>query len=386
MDVAYDWLGPSPARWKADTHTWEFPSGATISFGYLEHEEDKRRYASAEFQFIGFDELTHFTESQYTFLISRIRRKKFAVQGVSPDGIGVHQVPLRMRSASNPGGRGHDWVYARFINPDTRQQGVVFVPAKVDENPHLDVQSYIRGLSAMTGAERERLLRGDWLAMDAGTMFNTDLIRWVSEMPLTVSTVRRWDLAATEPGPQNPDPDWTVGIRVHSHADGTFTADDVIRFRLSPAATDDQIQAVAAMDGRAVPVVVEQEGGASGKRTALHVQKLLPGHVVRIVPASGTKITRAVPFASAVENGTFRFMHGPDWSACVDEMKRFPGGSHDDFVDAASGAYDDLASGGPATYGSPSGEVMPAWQRGESAREGDAIMRPWDARSSEAWR
>ena len=68
MDRARDWLSGTDARWKDEEKTWLFPSGASITFGYLENEQDKFRYKSAEFQFCGFDELTQFSETQYTYL------------------------------------------------------------------------------------------------------------------------------------------------------------------------------------------------------------------------------------------------------------------------------------------------------------------------------
>jgi hypothetical protein len=74
-----------------------FPSGATLAFGYLETDADTYRYQSAEFQLIGFDELTEFTEAQYTYLFSRLRR---------PSEGPLAEVPLRMCAASNPGGIG----------------------------------------------------------------------------------------------------------------------------------------------------------------------------------------------------------------------------------------------------------------------------------------
>ncbi len=100
---AAEWLTATDAKWNGAEHVWRFPSGASLSFGYLDTEADKYRYQSAEYQFIGFDELTQFAESQYTYMFSRLRRLKGS------------SVPLRMRGASNPGGYGHEWVKQRFI-------------------------------------------------------------------------------------------------------------------------------------------------------------------------------------------------------------------------------------------------------------------------------
>ena len=71
---------------------------ATITFGYLARPLDKFRYASSEFQYIAFDELTDFEEEDYLFLFSRLRRTRCS------------QAKLRIRSASNPGGSGRLWV------------------------------------------------------------------------------------------------------------------------------------------------------------------------------------------------------------------------------------------------------------------------------------
>lgn len=97
MDRAIQWLRPHPAvKWNADTKTFTFPSGATISFGYLQSREDHLRYQGAALQAVLWDELTQFPdERQYRYLFSRLRR----LEGF--------KVPLRMRAASNPGGPGH---------------------------------------------------------------------------------------------------------------------------------------------------------------------------------------------------------------------------------------------------------------------------------------
>src|ERR1035437_2278059 len=134
MDRSRDWLQPH-AKWNDNDKKWTFPSGATLTFGYLQTSNDRYRYQGAEFQFVGFDELTQFDEIDYTYLLSRLRR---------PSTGPLSTVPLRMRAAANPGGRGHKFVKRRFIenqpNPDDtedtpeRCQARVFVPAKLVDN------------------------------------------------------------------------------------------------------------------------------------------------------------------------------------------------------------------------------------------------------------
>jgi hypothetical protein len=149
MDRCKEWLMGSPAKWTEDTKTWAFPTGATITFGYLEAENDKFRYQSSEFQYIAFDELTQFSSSQYLYLFSRLRR------GTSSS------VPLRMRSASNPGGRGHKWVKERFVDEKTREG--VFIPAALVDNPHVDQDSYIENLEKLDPITQKQLKDGVWI-------------------------------------------------------------------------------------------------------------------------------------------------------------------------------------------------------------------------------
>lgn len=81
---------------------WTFPNGATLTLAHLQREEDKEKHKSAEYDFIAFDELTSFTESQYIYLFTRCR--------------GVTNVPRYMRAASNPNGIGNAWVRTRFVD------------------------------------------------------------------------------------------------------------------------------------------------------------------------------------------------------------------------------------------------------------------------------
>lgn len=191
MSRAKEWLSKSGAKWKDTEKTWVFPSGASLSFGYLESENDKFRYQSAEFQFIGFDEASQFTESQYTYLFSRLRR----LQGSN--------IPLRMRTASNPGGIGGQWVYSRFIpedfTPDQAREIKVFekygvndegeithryfVPSMLEDNPHLDQVAYRESLNELDPVTRAQLLRGDWTIKARGDILdmwdeNVHVITW----------------------------------------------------------------------------------------------------------------------------------------------------------------------------------------------------------------
>jgi hypothetical protein len=158
MDRADTWLRGTEAKWNAMEHTWTFPSGATLTFGYLETENSKYRYQSAEFQFVGFDELTQFSETQYTYLFSRLRR------------LTGSDTPIRMRAASNPGGVGHEWVKQRFISTQ-KSRDRVFIPAKLAENPHVDQAAYLASLQRLDEVTKAQLLDGNWDVTPAGSYF-----------------------------------------------------------------------------------------------------------------------------------------------------------------------------------------------------------------------
>ena len=159
MDRSKSYLAQTAASWNERDKRWTFPSGANITFGYLQHENDKFQYSSSEFQFIGFDELTGFLEPQFTFLFTRRRRPK-----AGP----VSQVPLRMRAGTNPGNIGHGWVKKRYVDPITRIPGRVYIPAKMDDNPHLDVDGYEASLENTDPITRAQIKNGDWDAVPGG--------------------------------------------------------------------------------------------------------------------------------------------------------------------------------------------------------------------------
>lgn len=79
------------AKYNESQHVWTFPSGARVVFGSMQHTKDRHNYQGKAYDFIGFDELTHFTAEEYTYLFSRNR----------PNGAGTR---VYMRATANPGG------------------------------------------------------------------------------------------------------------------------------------------------------------------------------------------------------------------------------------------------------------------------------------------
>lgn len=176
MHRAKLWLAGTDAKWSAaggdEPYTWRFPSGARLVFGHAETETAILRYYGSEWQFIGWDELTAFPEAWYRLLFSRLRKP---VDGP------LAAVPLRMRSASNPGGRGHEWVKRRFIDkqpdPDDpndtpeKCRRRIFIRARLRDNPSIDQEAYLRSLSELEPEVRAQLLDGDWDARQPGDWY-----------------------------------------------------------------------------------------------------------------------------------------------------------------------------------------------------------------------
>lgn len=151
------------------SNCWYFPDGATLKMRYLEHERDADGYQGHQYTWIGFDELTnHATPYGYNKLKACLR-----------NSAGIHG---RIRSGGNPGGKGHIWVKARFIDVappytphDDPETGLtrMFIPSKVTDNKFLrDNKQYISLLKSSGSAELVKAwLDGDWDVV-AGAFFD----------------------------------------------------------------------------------------------------------------------------------------------------------------------------------------------------------------------
>jgi predicted phage terminase large subunit-like protein len=266
----------------------------------------------------------------------------------APDGTTLADVPLRMRSGSNPGGLGHEWVRSRFVDKATRDERAVFVPAKLSDNPSLDRRAYRAQLAMLTEVERARLEDGNWDVADDGDVFERGWFRIVDEEAVPASTrwLRFWDLAATVQSPKKRnDPDWTAGALLGLSEDGRWWLKDVRRFRKSPLDRDREIEQCAALDGRRIPVRIEQEPGASGvAQVDSFRRELLVGYDFDGTKPQLSKEERAAPVSKAAQAGNFALVSAPWNREFVDEAAGFPTLPHDDMVDAVSGAFDALVT------------------------------------------
>jgi predicted phage terminase large subunit-like protein len=362
VELSHDWLAGSKAHWSGEQMQWRFPGpgkksgtgGATLGFGYLNDPNDISRYAGTSYSFVGFDELVRFNEQQYRRMFRVLRQPDSpdaAAFAAAADGTRLPDVPVRARATSNPGGPGHGWVKSHFVDPATRHPGALFLPAHRTDNPHINQTAYLASLEKLPSAERERLLRGDWEIPDEGELFQRDWFQVIDpgELPTTTRAVRFWDLAATEPGSANPDPDYTVGLRLDlDEHSGTFYITHLVRARKGPGAVEKLIAATANHDGRTVSIVIEQQpGGAGVHQIDTYKRHVLRGYNVRARRPSGAKDVRAQPVAAAAENGLIKIIRGRHLLDFLEEVCAFPNAPHDDCVDALAGAHTALARAGP---------------------------------------
>jgi len=209
MSRAQEWLAGSDAKWNEQKKQFTFPSSAHLTFAYLEGPRDHFRYQGAAFQFAGFDEISQFEERQVKYIASRLRRPKDSSNPLS-------RVPLRLRGATNPGDIGHDWLVARYNIPeepgadiiwsaDAKGRPIAFVPARLEDNPHIDREAYEEMLEKLDPITYAQLRKGHWIRDGSSLVYaydpNKNLIEALPDLPKGESWTRvlGGDFGVTDP-------------------------------------------------------------------------------------------------------------------------------------------------------------------------------------------
>jgi phage terminase large subunit len=165
-----EWYKLAGAKYNEERKRWTFPSGAIMQFGHIEYEEDVRKYDTAEYNYIAFDELTSFTEFQYTYL-SKTRCRSSS-----------SRLPAIVRSATNPGNISHQFVRDYFVDPapygtiivdKTTKLKRIFIQSFAEDNPYLMVNDpgYVNRLDSLPEAERQAKRYGAWSTFE-GQVFD----------------------------------------------------------------------------------------------------------------------------------------------------------------------------------------------------------------------
>lgn len=364
-------------------HKWTFPSGAKITLAGLQYSNDLKSWRGAQIAMIGFDQLETFEQEQFIYLMHRNR----SVCGVKPyiratcnpepgwladmldwwiaeDGYADLSRAGKKRWFVMSGdvmvwGDTRDELKAQF--PEITPRSLTFIPATIYDNKILMEKdpNYIATLQGLSYVDRERLLGdrergGNWkIKPSAGNVFNRAWFQAVNDWDKeghNWKSVLRFDLAATAPDTDHPDPDFT-GWCVMAY--NTETKRVLILYanheRMNPAGVYRKLESEARywqdyFAGFGIPYKVrwEEEPGSAGKRESYYtIAPMLVGIDAKGIRSTGDKIARARPLASYAEHGHVDILRG-DWNeAFLMHMHNQPA-EHDDMMDASSGAFDDL--------------------------------------------
>ncbi|NUP12960.1 MAG: phage terminase large subunit [Polyangiaceae bacterium] len=363
---------------------WEarFPSGALINFGHCQGTDDWEQYQGRAWQIIVFDELTHFLEKQYLEISSRCRS-------------GSRGLPRKIRATSNPGSRGHEWVFKRWrwwLDPQATIPGRApryaedgktllppalpgevlwikkdlvtdeevicdgpefdedgeqiamsrsFIPARLKDNQALIANDpgYRAKLRNFSKVRREQLESGNWLIRPAaGLYFKRHYFEIVDAAPAEViARVRFWDRA----GSTRPGADWTIGVRLSLATNMVGYVEHVARLRGTPGEVERAIRNIATHDQcpEFTTLFLEQDPAQAGLSEKHHLGLKLAEFAPRWVPPEGSKEVRAEPASAQAEAGNIKLVRGAWNDPFLNVLEDFPDGDFDDDVDGLSGAY-----------------------------------------------
>ena len=333
---------------------------SVVKFHYLQHDKDLESHQGAQYAMIGFDELTHFTEKQFWYMLSRNRStsgvKPFVDATCNPDAeswvvkLVEHYIDDNGFAIPEMSGKiiylkKDDLTYTWSETPKDGYLSFTFIQSSLEDNLKLiskDPNYKIR-LEQLNRVDRERLLRGNWkIRKEAGELFKRNWFEVVDKVPKG-KTVRYWDLASTEVSKSNKDPDYSVGVKMLI-SDGVYYVIDVQRFRESPYETTKRVKSIIKQDN--CLSYIEQEGGSAAKREMNAFIKSLAGYDIRADKPMLGKVKRAETYSAQAEAGNVKIIRA-DWNdQYLNELVGFPDGSHDDQVDASTGAFNKLTSRG----------------------------------------
>lgn len=350
-------------------HEWRFPSGATVGFAHMQHEDDRFNWDGAQIPLICFDQLEHFTRKQFVYMLARNRTscgvKPYIRATCNPDPDSFlrewlawwidettgYPIPERSGIVRFFAMRGDELVWGEspetvkaILGPDTLPKSLTFIPGTVEDNQILLRQNpeYLASLEALGRVDRERLRKGNWNIRDmAGSFFRREWFSIVEAAPILDDSIRYWDRAATAAVVATDRSSWTAGVHLGHTTQGLYVVCHSNRFHGSPLEVERAVRNTAEQDGHAVRVGIEQDPGQAGKAEAqVHIRNLA-GYNATVNVVREAKAVRVRPFSAQAEAGNVVLVRGA-WNAdYLAELENFDG-SRDcvsDQVDASSGAF-----------------------------------------------
>jgi predicted phage terminase large subunit-like protein len=370
-ETLYPLLGAKGFRHSLE---WRFPSGAKIKMSHMEHDKNRFDWKGAQIPWIGWEEVTEFSEKQFWYLFSRTRSTSGVpgqMRGTcnpDPDSFIARLVEWWIDPKTGYGIAARSGVIRWFIRlgdeikwGDTREEliaqhgadfepkSLTFIMSNVYDNKILlqNDPNYLATLKSLPLVDREQLLKGNWLIRPAaGLVFKRSYFEIVDAAPAEVSgRVRYWDRAATPITPSTPDPDATVGVKMSRDRAGIFYIEHVEKMFASAYQVDKAMLNMAEQDGKACQVAYMQDPGSAGKGEAEATARMLAGYIFHYAVATGDKVVRAKPASSQAEKGNIKIVRGKWNEEFLRVIENFPEGKHDDEVDGLSGAFERLTAG-----------------------------------------
>lgn len=350
-----------------------------ITFKHIERDAEVNNYQGGQICAIFWDELCHFSEYQFFYMLSRNRStcgiRPYVRATCNPDAdswvakfiewwidqetgypieerSGVMRWMIR-RNGTIFWGSSPEELWERFnlVTPEEKAEpkSVTFIPSSIYDNKELLAKDpgYLANLKALPEVERERLLSGNWkIKASAGLFFKrTQVGSYLEVVPDDIiSLCRCWDLAASEKTDKG-DPAYTAGVLMGKRKNGRYIIIDVINKQMSAQDVRSTIKLTAQADKarfKRVTVRLPQDPGQAGKEQAQSYVKMLAGFNVTAVRESGSKQARAEPLAAQWQAGNVDLVVGPWNEEYLYQMENFPQWKFKDMVDATANAFDEI--------------------------------------------
>lgn len=350
-----------------------------VTFAHIERDEDVHKWQGSQICEIGFDELTHFSEKTFFYMLSRNRSTcgvepfiratcnpdadswvaKFIEWWIDPDtGYPIPERSGKLRWFVRrdeilywANTKQELWKQFGLKTPEERAEprSVTFIMSKLEDNQELLKVNpgYMANLKAMSVIERERLLHGNWkIKAAAGLFFKRSQVGdYLSFVPDDViEWVRCWDLAATEKT-ENGDPAFTSGVLMGKRKNGRYIVADVVNKQMSASDVRQTIKHTAQQDiakYKRVKIRLPKDPGQAGKEQAESYIKFLAGFNVVTVAETGSKEARAEPMAAQWQAGNFDVLTGAWNEEYLQQLENFPDSKFKDMVDASANAFTEL--------------------------------------------
>ncbi len=195
----------------------------------------------------------------------------------------------------------------------------------------------------MDPVTQARLRFCNWdAALKRGDFFKKTDFQVVDALPEMIKICRAWDFAQTAPSDMNPDPDYTVGLKMGVDINGTYYVMEVIRFRQNAGDVELIYKNITSQDGIDCISRIPRDPGGMADLAIINLIKENRGYNIKPEPVIKSKENRASSVASMVRVRNVKIMRGKWNKAFFIELEHFPYGLHDDQVDALSDAFNEV--------------------------------------------